>query len=47
MEQHCRLVGRMWDGGQGRALRPAKGLVLVVGEGSCVREKTRLDWLPG
>lgn len=33
-EEHCRLVGITWDGGQGGFLGLAKGLDVVAGERS-------------
>lgn len=38
-EEHCRLVGITWDGGQGGSLGLAKGLDVVAGERSVLRKK--------
>lgn len=40
-EEHCRLVGITWDGGQGGSLGLAKGLDVVAGERSVLGKKKK------
>lgn len=46
-EEHCRLVGITWDGGQGGSLGLAKGLDAIAGERSVLGKKNtvRIDFL--